>query len=115
MHKDKAHVQDILDSMRLIITYVKGLSCPQFLGQQATIDAVNRRLEIIGEAVKRLSAPLRDQHPEIPWQKMAGMRDRLIHGYDKIELDVVFLACSQVIPSLIPTIESILNSLPDPE
>jgi uncharacterized protein with HEPN domain len=69
----------------------------------------------MGEATKRLSTSLRDAHPEIPWRKMAGMRDLLIHVYDEIELDQVYDAVTQVIPPLIPKIEALIQTLPDPE
>ena len=46
--------------------------------------------EIVGEATKRLPADFREQYPDIPWKKMAGMRDRIIHGYDNVNLDVVW-------------------------
>jgi len=85
------------------------------LADAMAVDAVQRRLEIMGEAAKRLSAPLREAHPHIPWRKMAGMRDLLIHAYDDIELDVVFDAVTGVIPPLIPRIEVIFNTLPDPQ
>lgn len=76
---------------------------------------MHRRLEIIGEATKRLSQALRDQHPQVPWRAMAGMRDRLSHGYDDVELDLVFDAVTRVIPPLIPVLEALIAGLPDPE
>jgi uncharacterized protein with HEPN domain len=114
MPKDKAAVHDILESMRMVVGYLQGRAFEDFSRDQACIDAVVRRLEIIGEAVKRLFAELRGLHPQIPWQKMAGMRDRLIHGYDDIDLDDVFNAVTQIIPPLIPQLEAINSSLPDP-
>jgi len=67
--------------------------------------AVIWQLEIIGEATKRLSIPFRDNHPDIPWQKMAGMRDILIHAYDAVDLDEVWNAANQSIPRLIEQLE----------
>ncbi len=115
MNKDKAYLIDISQSMRIVVSHMGEATFAAFIAEQSQVDAVNRRLEIIGEATKRLTPAMRDQHPDIPWQSMAGMRDRLIHGYDKLDLDKVFNAVTKVIPPLIPMIEAIIQSLPDPE
>jgi len=115
MNKDKAYVDDVLNAMRDVRAYVGNMSFEAFAADQMKVDATHRKLEIMGEATKRLSPALRDAHPEIPWKKMAGMRDKLIHGYDEIELDEVFNAVTVVIPPLIPKVEAILNALPDPD
>ena len=115
MDKDKAYLIDISQSMHIVISHLGDATFEAFAVDLAKMDAVNRRLEIIGEATKRLTPALRNEHVDIPWQKMAGMRDRLIHGYDKLELDKVYDAVTQVIPKLIPLIEAIIQSLPDPE
>jgi uncharacterized protein with HEPN domain len=64
--------------------------------------AVVRALEIVGEATKRLPMSLRDQYPDIPWKRMAGMRDRIIHGYDAVDLEVVWDAVKAEIPRVKP-------------
>ena len=115
MDKDKAYLIDICESMRIVVSHMGDATYEAFIADVAKMDAVNRRLEIIGEATKRLTPPLRNQHTDIPWQKMAGMRDRLIHGYDKLELDKVYDAVTQVIPPLIEKIDAIIQILPYPE
>jgi uncharacterized protein with HEPN domain len=115
MQKDKASLADVVDSMRLAVAYMGQMMVQEFEGSVEKVDSVCRRLEIIGEATKRLSMSLREAHPEVPWQLMAGMRDRLIHGYDVIRSDRIYDAVTKVIPPLIPTLESILNALPDPK
>jgi uncharacterized protein with HEPN domain len=115
MDKDKAYLIDIGQSMRIVVSHMGDATFEAFSGDVQRMDAVNRRLEIIGEATKRLTAGLRDKHADVPWQLMAGMRDRLIHGYDKVELDKVYNAVTQVIPPLIARIEAIIATLPDPE
>jgi uncharacterized protein with HEPN domain len=115
MNKDKAYLIDIGQSMRIVVSHMGDATFEAFSGDIAKMDAVNRRMEIIGEATKRLSLEFRDQHSDIPWQKMAGMRDRLIHGYDNVELDKVYEAVTQVIPPLIAKVEAIIQALPDPE
>ena len=115
MHKDKASLADVLDSMRLAVAYVGSMTVQEFEQSVEKIDSVSRRLEIIGEATKRLSMSFRDAHPDVQWRTMAGMRDRLIHGYDAIRVDQIYDAVTKVIPPLIPKIEAILQTLPDPE
>jgi len=114
MQRDKAFLHDVIASMHMVVGYTQGKSFADFSRDQACIDAVIRRLEIIGEAAKRVSPQLREIHPEIPWHKMAGMRDRLIHGYDDVDLGAVFNAATEVIPKLIPQLESILSQIPNP-
>jgi uncharacterized protein with HEPN domain len=71
--------------------------------------AVVRALEIVGEATKRLPAALRDEYPDIPWREMAGMRDRIIHGYDTVNLRIVWDTTRHRIPIVKPQIEQILT------
>lgn len=115
MSKDKAYLIDISESMRIVVSHMGDATFDAFIADVAKMDAVNRRLEIVGEATKRLTPALRSQHTDIPWQKMAGMRDRPIHGYDKLELDKVYDAVTKVIPPLIAKIDAIIQILPDPE
>ena len=72
--------------------------------------AVVRLLEIIGEAAQGVSGSFREAHPEISWTKMAGMRDRLIHGYFDVNLDVVWETVRQDLPSLITLVEKVVAS-----
>jgi uncharacterized protein with HEPN domain len=74
---------------------------PQFQSDIKTQDSGLRRLEIIGEATKRLSSEFRDLHPDVAWKKMAGLRDILIHDYDKVDTDVIWAIIQHDIPLLI--------------
>jgi uncharacterized protein with HEPN domain len=74
-------------------------------------DALIRCLEVIGEASKRLSNELRDQHPQVPWRSMAGMRDLLIHAYDTVDLEEIWEAY-QLFPALSEEICRILGDTP---
>ncbi|MGC8552886.1 MAG: DUF86 domain-containing protein, partial [Phycisphaerae bacterium] len=74
--------------------------------------ALTRLLEIIGEAARGLSAHTRHNHPEVPWAKMIGMRDRLVHGYYDINLDIVWQTVTTDLPTVKPFIQAILNSHP---
>jgi uncharacterized protein with HEPN domain len=70
------------------------------------------QLTIIGEAVKRLSRPFRDQHPILPWSAIAGMRDRLIHGYDAVDVDEIWTTITRDIPDVITKIMPLLPPKP---
>ena len=68
-----------------------------------------RSLEVIGEAAKRLPTSVKQQYPEVEWRAIAGMRDRLIHGYFGIDYDIVWDAITEKIPELAETVERIIG------
>ncbi len=111
MPRDRDAVFDILESVRLIRRYVAEMDRSRFTADQVVQDAVIRRFEIIGEATKRLSDEVRTRHPDLPWRAMAAMRDRVIHGYDTIDLDVVWRTVHDDLPSLQSALEKIVNDL----
>ena len=84
-----AFVEDILDAMGKAEILVESFSYDEFKADFRTNFAVVRASETIGEAAKRLPASLREEYPAIPWRGMAGMRDRIIHGYDAVDLQIV--------------------------
>ena len=88
--RDVGCLWDILNAANLILTFVEEMSRKAFEQDVKTQDAVVRRLEIIGEAARRLSAEYKAAHPEVAWRAVIGMRNRLIHGYDVVDLDVVW-------------------------
>jgi uncharacterized protein with HEPN domain len=85
------------------------------------IDAMEKaETAIVGEATKRLPKSLRNQYPHIPWKQMAGMRDRIIHGYDNVDLEIVWDVVTQDIPQVKPHLQQILADYgaswpPEPE
>ena len=109
MGRDSEYVVDILASTRLILTYVEGVRREQFLQDTRLQDSVIRRLEIIGEVAGRISPEFRELHPEIPWNAMTGMRNRMIHGYDDIDMDVVWNTSQESIPNLLALIEPLAS------
>lgn len=85
------------------------LDLTAFKSDQKTQYAVVRALEMIGEASKMVPDTIRQGHPEIPWKKMAGMRDKLIHAYFGTDLDLIWRTVSELLPALRPRIQSILD------
>lgn len=106
--RDSDYLADIREAMRRIIAYTEALSYEQFLDDSKTQDAVTYNLQVIGEAVKKLSGPLRKAYPNIPWKEMAGMRDKIVHEYFGIKLDIVWTVAQQELPALLSQIEAIL-------
>lgn len=87
---DTEFLADIQEAVRRIRDYTHEMTYKEFLADTRTQDAVIRNLEIIGEATKKLSVELRNQYPSVPWKEMAGARDRLIHNYFGVDLEVVW-------------------------
>lgn len=84
------YLDDILQAATKIRKYVAGMTREQFDADEKTLDAVVRNLEVIGEAVKHIPESLRAQQPQIPWQRIAGLRDILIHQYFGIDRSIVW-------------------------
>jgi len=91
MRRDvRVYIEDILESITKIEDYTKEISEEDFYGNTQVQDAVLRRLEIIGEAVKNIPQEFRDNYSEIPWKKIAGMRDILTHKYFRVNLERIW-------------------------
>lgn len=101
----------IVESIEEVQNHTKGLSKKDFLESILVQDAVFRRLEIIGEAVRNIPAPLRKKYKDIPWEKIAGTRNILIHEYFGVDLDLVWLVVKKELPVLKRNIKKILEKL----
>jgi uncharacterized protein with HEPN domain len=112
MNPDEAILLDIARSARLVLDFKAGLDKHAFLADAKTQSAVLHQLLVMGEAVKRLSSDYRNRHPEIPWALIAGMRDKLIHGYDIVDLDEVWKTATHDVPDLLTWLEPRLPPQP---
>ncbi|MGH9800444.1 MAG: HepT-like ribonuclease domain-containing protein [Blastocatellia bacterium] len=105
----RTYLLHIHDETEFLINSLTGFNKAGFLADETRKRAFVRSLEVIGEAVKRLPMEFRDQYPQTPWRASAGMRDRLIHGYDSIDYEIVWEAVTVAIPQLAETINLMLN------
>jgi uncharacterized protein with HEPN domain len=108
MYRDGATLLDIAKAARLIGAFLEGVKPDAFCANAEKQSAVLHQITILGEAVRRLSREFRNQHGQIPWQQVAGMRDRVVHGYDKVDLTRVWSTATQEVPELLTLIEPLL-------
>ncbi len=115
MKKDiSVFLEDILESIELIEKYAKGTTKEDFLEEDENLqmkDAIIRRLEIIGEAVKNIPDDFKDKHPDVPWKEIAGMRDILIHEYFGVNLERVWKTAKEDLPEFKKTVSEILKEI----
>jgi len=100
---------DILNAVNDIETFIKELTFETFINNREKIFAIIYCLQVIGEAVKNLPEEIREDYQEIPWSKIAGMRDRLIHGYFTVDFDKVWETIKRDLPPLKKIITKILK------
>jgi len=115
MPRNDAILLDMLIASRRVIEFIGNQDRSAFQTDRKTQSAVLHQLLLIGEAAKRLSGDFRAQHPRIPWKAITGLRDRLIHAYDRVDLTVVWDTCREDIPKLIAFLDSVAPSPPDAE
>jgi uncharacterized protein with HEPN domain len=87
------------------------LNYDHFKDDRKTVNAVVRSIEVIGEASKRIPKAITDRHGEVPWKKMAGIIDKLIHEYFGVDLEILWKAANKEIPALKQPVQDVLNSL----
>ena len=108
MQRDQATLLDIARSVRAVLEFTNGMDFAGFQDDRKTQSAVLHQLMVLGEAVKRLSSDVREDDKDIPWALIAGMRDKLIHAYDEVDLQEVWRTVEHDIPVLRKRIELLL-------
>ena len=108
MKDDRVYLGHIRDAIRDVERY-GSLGCDAYMAEPMRQDAIIRKLEIIGEAVKHLSDRTKQRRPEIPWKQIAGMRDRLTHDYFGVDLTLVWVVVEQEVPTLRDAIEALVS------
>ena len=106
---DTVYLRHILDAIELIEEYTKEMSENEFLSNSMAHDAVVRQIEIIGEAARNISDNFRVLHPNLPWGKMVGIRNKIIHEYFNVNFAIVWDTVQEDLPVLQETIKSVLK------
>jgi uncharacterized protein with HEPN domain len=106
---DRVYLQHIRDALDDIAAYC-GSDRDAFFSDRMRQDATLRKLEVIGQAVKNLSDPTKSRRPEIPWKQIAGMRDKVIHDYFGVNLEIVWAVVERELPKLKVAIADLLEN-----
>lgn len=103
------YLRDVLDASHKAIQFCEGMSYDDFAEDDRTTFAVIRALEIIGEATKNIPVSFREAHPDLPWREMAGMRDKLIHQYFGVDLEIVWTTVEERLPEIVERLREMLE------
>ena len=104
-------VQDILDSINDVENFIDGMEFEDFINDKKTIYSVVRAIEIIGEAAKNVPEQIRTKYPDVPWKQMAGMRDKLIHEYFGVDLEIIWETAKDDVPRLKTAISKVFEDM----
>ena len=111
--RNAAYLWDILDSARKINDFIRGINIQEYMQNEMMQLAIERLLEIIGEAARRVSDDFKEEHSEIQWRNIIAQRNVLAHEYDNIKQELIWTAISVHIPDLITKIEPLIPKIPD--
>lgn len=111
MLKDKERILDLYYALQKIIKFTQGMTSAQFSNDEKTQSSVLYQLVIIGEAINRLSEDFKLKYPQIPFNEIRGMRNRLVHEYNEVDCDLIWEAIENDIPELLNFISPLINSL----
>jgi uncharacterized protein with HEPN domain len=108
--RDRVRLDHMLDHTREAITLTQGKTRTDLDDDRVLSLALVRLLEIVGEAAGRVSEETRALHPEVPWPQIVGLRNRLIHGYDAVDYDILWQIITDDLPALVTLLETALSS-----
>ncbi len=112
--RDAAHISDMIDAARLAISFVGGKTLDDYEHYPLLRSAVERQVEIIGEACRQISDSTIEANPEVPWRQIIAQRHRLAHEYGEVNGRVIWEIATQRAPNVLRALERILAELPPP-
>lgn len=110
---DRTRLTHMLEAAREAVDFVAGLSSEEFAANKMLVRALSYDLEIVGEAARHVSDETKAATPDLPWAVMRGMRNRLVHAYWDVDVDVLWVTVTESLPALIPQLERLLATSPE--
>ncbi|HZY57532.1 MAG TPA: DUF86 domain-containing protein [Rubrobacteraceae bacterium] len=110
MSNDRVFLLHIRDALREVLTFIEGESYESFLANRMVQNAVMRSFEVVGEAARRVSPEFRQTHPEVPWRLMSDFRNKLIHDYFGLDLEVIWKTATEDAPVLLAQVEGLIEA-----
>ena len=107
-HDDRLSLEQMLDTVHRARRIVRGLTREAFDADEVRQLALVHLIQLLGEAASRVSATFRDRHPELPWAQMVGMRNRIVHGYNHVDPDIVWRVATEDLEVVLAALERIL-------
>jgi len=109
--RDAAYLQDMLEAAQKVCSYVKGKTLRHYTDSALLRDAVERNVEIIGEAARKVSSSLKSVHPEIPWRQMIALRNVLVHEYGVVKNEEMWEVATVHLPALVQALTPLIPPL----
>ncbi len=110
MPRDPESLIDIKTAIRRILRYTDGIDRTELEVNDEKLSAILYQITIIGEAARRISIEFRDQHPEIPWREIIGMRNVIVHEYDQLDYEVIWDVVQNKLPELLILMETFFQN-----
>lgn len=111
--RDLGYLWDMREAAREVVEFIRGVSLEEYASQKMLRRAVERDVELIGEAASRISAEFREAHAEIPWRRIIGQRQVLAHDYGEIVVDRIYRVATQRVPELLRLLEDLVPEAPE--
>jgi uncharacterized protein with HEPN domain len=105
------YLEEILNAMEEVETFTQGMTIDDFVKDKKTINAVIRSFEVMGEAAKRIPDEIKQRYKDIPWKRVAGMRNKLIHEYFGVDTEILLVVIKEELPPLKPLVKKILDKM----